>query len=167
MENAFKVKNELKEIGLYSTKSSIYNSKKIMDECEICKTKANEVHHINFQNLANELGHIDSFHKNMKGNLCGICDKCHDKVHNNEIIVHGYVETSLGTELKFEYVKKEKLVEMQTTKKKFNNEEIEYIKNLYNSNNKLKHKQIISNFQSNFNKSISSNIISKIIKNIY
>ena len=38
INDAFVVKNELKNIGLYSTKGSTYNQKKIIDKCEICNS---------------------------------------------------------------------------------------------------------------------------------
>ena len=48
LNNAYKVKNQLKDIGLYSTKGSIYNSKKILYDCEICGETGDEIHHIKF-----------------------------------------------------------------------------------------------------------------------
>ena len=60
--------------------------------------------------MANKFGHIKSIHKNALGNLCSICTSCHDKVHNDEIIIKGYIETSEGVKLDYNYVeKKEKI----------------------------------------------------------
>ena len=73
MNNAYKVKNQLKNIGLYSTNNSSYNSSKIVDKCEICGEMAKEVHHIKYQSSANEYEHIDNIHKNNKSNLCNLC----------------------------------------------------------------------------------------------
>ena len=109
MNDAFIVKNELKNIGLYSMKGSSYNQKKLIYKCEICDEEAEEIHHIKYQCEANELGHIDNIHKNNKGNLCSICEKCHDKVHNNEIVINGYIETSNGVVLDYKIIEKKRI----------------------------------------------------------
>ena len=167
LHNAYKVKNQLKDIGLYSTKSSIYNSKKILDKCEICGEEGEEIHHINFQSEANKFGHINSIHKNMKGNLCSICEKCHDKTHNDEIKINGYIETSKGIELDFEVVEKEVQEEVKKTKKKYSEEEIKWLLTCYQTNERSTYKQISAMFEVAQNKKISAGIVSKIIKGTY
>lgn len=163
LNNAYKVKNQLKDIGLYSTKSSVYNSKKILYDCEICGKTGDEIHHINFQSMANKFGHINSIHKNSLGNLCSICSGCHDKVHNDEIIIKGYMETSEGVKLDYSYVEKKEKV----TKKKYDSIDIEWIKQYYETNNTQTYKQISSAFEHFRRKKISPTIVSKIIKNQY
>lgn len=163
LNNAYKVKNQLKDIGLYSTKSSVYNSKKILYDCEICGKAGDEIHHINFQSMANKFGHINSIHKNALGNLCSICTDCHDKVHNDEIIIKGYMETSEGIKLDYSYVEKKEKI----TKKKYDNIDIEWIKQCYETNNTQTYKQISSAFEHFRRKKISATMISKIIKNQY
>ena len=163
LNNAYKVKNQLKDIGLYSTKSSIYNIKKILHNCEICGKMGDEIHHINFQSMANKFGHITSIHKNTLGNLCSICTGCHDKVHNNEIIIKGYIETSEGVKLDYNYVEKKEKI----TKKKYDSIDMEWVKQCYETNNKQTYKQISSAFEHFRRKKISPTIVSKIIKNQY
>ena len=163
LNNAYKVKNQLKDIGLYSTKSSVYNSKKILYNCEICGETGDEIHHINFQSMANKFGHITSIHKNSLGNLCSICTDCHDKVHNNQIIIKGYMETSEGTKLDYSYVEKKEKI----TKKKYDTIDIEWIKQCYETNNTQTYKQISSAFEHFRRKKISATMVSKIIKNQY
>jgi len=73
--------------SILSLKTSHYNSKKIMNICEMCKTElTTEVHHIQPQKDANEYGIIRNsdgsvFHKNNKANLLSLCEYCHDKIH--------------------------------------------------------------------------------------
>lgn len=83
-------------------KSSRYNVKAKLLECAICKTKGTEMHHIHHQKDANELGYIGNVKKNRLFNLVSLCEKCHDKTHNDELIIHGYIKTSNGIELNFE-----------------------------------------------------------------
>ena len=51
------------EDTIVNTNTSVYNSNKIIDKCEICNKKC-LVHHINEQHTADENGIIDNFHKN-------------------------------------------------------------------------------------------------------
>jgi DNA mismatch repair protein MutS len=76
--------------SILSLKTSHYNSKKIMNLCELCNTElTTEVHHIQPQRIANECGIIKNsdgsvFHKNNKANLLGLCESCHNKMHSSE-----------------------------------------------------------------------------------
>ena len=49
---------------------------------------AQEVHHLQYQQDANDKGIIKTnglnFHKNHAANLLNVCDKCHDDFHNVE-----------------------------------------------------------------------------------
>ena len=74
---------------LVRNKKSKYNSKLIIDKCQICnKNNATETHHIKQQKDADENGFIDHFHKNKKFNLIGLCEECHDKLHNGELDIN-------------------------------------------------------------------------------
>ena len=82
---------------LLKNKKSRYNSKIILDKCYVCKdNEAVETHHIRFQRDADENGYIEHFHKNKKFNLLCVCEECHDKIHNNEIIINEAFLTSEG-----------------------------------------------------------------------
>ena len=85
--------------SVYSQKTSRYNAQFFIDTCSICKKEATEVHHIQQQALADEKGFINHIHKNNLANLMAVCDTCHDKIHNNEIKIEGYHQTSTGIEL--------------------------------------------------------------------
>ena len=80
---------------ILSRKSTQYNSKKTKGNCEICNKKAQDMHHMNPQKLANKEGFIGTFHKNHKANLMAVCKKCHDKFTRNDT-VHRRVKTTQG-----------------------------------------------------------------------
>ena len=89
-------------------KISKYNNNLFMDKCSLCDEKCEEVHHIIEQKNANEDNIIESeqIHKNRKSNLMLICEKCHDKIHNKEIKIDGYKDTTDGKKL---FYKKENI----------------------------------------------------------
>jgi DNA mismatch repair protein MutS len=71
-------------LNILDNKRSRYNTKVIMDRCSICGERENlHTHHIREQNEANDDGMIEHFHKNRKFNLMVVCEKCHQKIHNN------------------------------------------------------------------------------------
>ena len=73
--------------SLLDLKSSKYNSKKLVGNCEKCCKKGIEVHHLQFQRHSDKDGYIKNntlhqyFHKNKKANLMVLCNKCHDELH--------------------------------------------------------------------------------------
>lgn len=99
---------------LVSSKKSRYNNSKILDCCEICKTKVGtsgknsvvkslHTHHINFQcNVDSGTQFHKAIHKNHPSNLIGVCESCHQAIHRDEIIVKGYFQTFSGIELIWE-----------------------------------------------------------------
>ena len=80
---------------ILSRKTTTYNSKKTKGNCEICNKKAQDMHHMNPQKLADEQGFIGTFHKNHKANLMAVCKKCHDKFTRDDT-VHRRVKTTQG-----------------------------------------------------------------------
>lgn len=114
MDLSFTIRNKLvnqKSLGSASTlKRSRYNSKKTLEKCEICgyapqkKTDMPlDTHHINFQCNADEKGFNGHFHKNSQFNLVCLCKICHVKVHNNEISITGYIDTTKGKRLEYNH----------------------------------------------------------------
>ena len=82
---------------LIKFKKSKYNANLIVDKCNICKNEdATETHHIHFQKDADDNGFIEHYHKNKKFNLVGLCEKCHDRIHNGEIEIGQATMTSNG-----------------------------------------------------------------------
>ncbi|AGC02002.1 exonuclease [Acanthamoeba polyphaga moumouvirus] len=87
-------------------KTSNYNKDLLVRQCCICNYcptmeyhKELESHHIHFQKNCWEDGKIKEkpyLHKNRLYNLVVLCRKCHNKVHQGEIIINGYVDTIIG-----------------------------------------------------------------------
>lgn len=103
VEKAFKIRNNL--IGNETkVKKSKYNTKKIIDKCQICSsTKQLEVDHIVPQMTANENGFLnDSRHKNHISNLCTLCHDCHLNKTLGKIKIHGYKDSINGRFLDWE-----------------------------------------------------------------
>lgn len=101
LEEAIQIRNELfiKERNLTQQKNSKYNSNKKYEMCEICGINEGvEIHHLQYQRNANDKGYINNFHKNHLANLSSICEKCHDKIHNENIELKK-VKTSKGYKL--------------------------------------------------------------------
>jgi DNA mismatch repair protein MutS len=105
MKKAFELRSEIvkQKKGIISTKKSRYNSKKLVDFCEICKytpfSKTDlslDVHHIYGQCTADENNFINHFHKNAKHNLVTLCKECHQNVHKEHIEIKGYIQSSKG-----------------------------------------------------------------------
>ena len=93
---ADKIKYDLDEKKvLVEDKISYYNKDIYMTECNICKSNNNlETHHIEFQKNTDQNGFLlkktkTHIHKNHKSNLVVLCDKCHDKVHDQLIEIVG------------------------------------------------------------------------------
>lgn len=121
----------------HEPKRSRYNSKQFITTCAICGSAADEVHHIQEQYKADNHGFIDSIHKNQLSNLVGLCGSCHDKVHDNQMSIIGYVMTSEGVKLD---VKTEKT--NQNEKIEINVEKIEDIVKKYRFEKKMSLKDI-------------------------
>ena len=71
--------------GELSNPTTVYNARKIRGICEMCKENmGEETHHLQPQKSANSDGFIGSFHKNHVANLISICEKCHQKEHDQQ-----------------------------------------------------------------------------------
>ena len=72
--------------GILDYKLCRYNTDKIRGMCELCKEDiSSETHHLNHQSKANKTsGFINSFHKDVNGNLMNVCEKCHLKLHKHK-----------------------------------------------------------------------------------
>ena len=101
LENAYNIRKKYNKSneGILSKKTSHFNSKKIMGNCELCKKKiGTEVHHLQHQENANENNMIKSFHKNHPANLLTLCEDCHNNIHKSGK-QHKKVKTSKGTKI--------------------------------------------------------------------
>jgi DNA mismatch repair protein MutS len=92
--------------SMLSLSSSHFNAKKIMNLCEQCGINmGTEVHHLQFQNMANDDNIIinedgSSFHKNNLANLATLCEACHNKIHKKNT-PGKKVKTSKGVQIHF------------------------------------------------------------------
>lgn len=106
IEKAFEIRNKLIGTEKKSIKKSVYNSKKIVDKCQICdSTKQLEVDHIQGQCEANENGFLDDTrHKNHLSNLCILCHDCHLEKTLGRIKINGYKDSMNGQFLDWEKI---------------------------------------------------------------
>jgi len=86
--------------SMLSLKTSHFNSKKIVNMCEMCnKNPATETHHLQHQNQSNQDGIIHNqgliFHKNNPANLTSLCEECHNMIHKKKV-QHKKMKTSKG-----------------------------------------------------------------------
>lgn len=106
IETAFDVRSEIlkKSSKTLSNKKSRYNTKKLVDKCEICNHVPQkggiplDTHHVNFQKDCDQNGFINGkhFHKNEIYNLVTLCKACHKKIDTEELIVFGYKQGTNG-----------------------------------------------------------------------
>ena len=90
-----------------NTKSS-FNRDVIMNECKVCGASSNnrklEAHHIQYQSTSDARGFIENrFHKNKQFNLVPLCEKCHDAVHSGELKIHGWIQSTKGVHLRYDW----------------------------------------------------------------
>ena len=88
-------------------------------------------------------------------------------VHNDEINMKGYIETSEGIILDYEIVEKQIQEEVKKTKKKYSEEEINWLITCHQTNSRSTYKQLSTMFEIAQQKKISAGIVSKIIKGTY
>jgi DNA mismatch repair protein MutS len=147
-------------------KSSKYNSNIIVNCCEICKSKNKlETHHIVWQKDFDDNGFNNKkfyLQKNNTSNLVVLCASCHDKVDRDEIIINGWIETSLGKKFDYQIIDIKQIKNQSQTK--YSDELIYYIKSIkkqVNSDPKLARSEV----KDKFNKKISSKSISQLWQN--
>ena len=102
--------------NILTQKQSQYNADLFMDNCEICDSPASETHHIQEQhefNQDNMKGHLP---KNNLSNLVPLCEKCHLNVHHGNLIISGYLDTTEGRKLDFNFLE---LTEEKKGKRKY------------------------------------------------
>lgn len=145
----------LKEYDNIGEKTSKYNTNVIIKCCEICKSKEHlETHHIVWQKDFKASTSAFYLQKNNESNLVILCDKCHDMVDRNEIIINGWKNTSNGR--LFDYTmntKKEKV-------SKYSIDMIDYIAGLKGTDANM----IRIKVKEKFNKRISVKSIEKLVK---
>ena len=112
------------QTDIINSKTSSYNSNIIIDKCAVCSKQTDDIHHIKFQEQADTNNMIDHHHKNIAHNLVQLCVDCHYKVHHNNLIIRGYIQTNKGIQLDYEYVSTK---QSHTKKRKFNKQQVEIV----------------------------------------
>jgi len=160
---ADKIRKKIMGISEYvvNSKTNPYNSKIIIDCCTICNKETDEIHHIEEQHLANDEGMINHYHKNKLFNLVQLCHDCHQNVHNGNLIINGYDETSNGIELNYHYTDD---INSNDSRKKFKSDQIDIIKDIYQKNKNYKKTKLELEDKSI---DISMSTMKKIIKGTY
>lgn len=110
--------------NIIGNKVSQYNSEVVIDKCQICGDKTEDIHHIKHQKDADHNNIIDNHHKNILHNLIQVCHGCHHKAHNGLLEILGYVDSSNGIIVNY----KETSQDIKLKRRKFNDTEIEIIK---------------------------------------
>jgi DNA mismatch repair protein MutS len=87
---------------LVNLSKSRYNKNVYMTECYICKGAADDTHHIEYQCNSDDKGYFNAYHQNSKHNLLPLCKSCHNREHNGDISIKGFVKTSTGIEVHIE-----------------------------------------------------------------
>lgn len=133
MNTAENVKKDIEGYGklIIEPHKSKYNNELYLSECAICKKKAIDTHHINYQSNCDENGFFKDFHKNTKHNLVPLCKECHNKEHNGNLNIKGYKSTSSGVILDYQFEDSKnniKYNEETSSKYEFTNEELLFIK---------------------------------------
>jgi DNA mismatch repair protein MutS len=105
------IKNELMntDSSMIPDKKSRYNSNVYVYKCQMCNKNdvmgdklPLQTHHINFQKNCKDDKVIGKEYilKNSQANLVVLCEDCHEKIHDGEKEIKGYVMTSKGKKLK-------------------------------------------------------------------
>ena len=104
IEKAYEIRNKLIGNEKKPVKKSVYNSKKIIDKCQICSsTKQLEVDHVIGQCTTDDNGFLDDYrHKNHISNLCILCHDCHLQKTLGKIKIYGYKDSINGKFLDWE-----------------------------------------------------------------
>jgi DNA mismatch repair protein MutS len=168
IKNAKMIRNTIlnKNDSILNNKISNYNNKLFIDKCSICGDNGYlvplDTHHIKEQNTFDK----NDFNKDKLSNLVILCKKHHDEVHFGNLEINGYIDTVVGKKLEFNI--NEKKSKENNSKKKFNNHQINIIKNLIEEYKEHKHylKIVILELKKQ-NIIISENTLKKIKDNIY
>ena len=176
MAFAKNIRNEVLNLQteIVSTQTSNYNKDLYIDKCMICGDNALtyplDTHHIVEQKIFDKNNNSESFHKNKLSNLVVLCKTHHDNVHNGNLTINGYKDTTNGLLLDFndKNILKDSDEDVKKSKKKYGKEQIYLVKNIFN---KLKEqKQSMTIIQKELQKNglqISPKIIRSIINNSY
>ena len=131
---ANKIRQEILEVDekILSDHKSQYNSDLYVDLCKVCNEKATETHHIKEQHEADENKMIGNIPKDNLSNLVPLCNECHLKVHHNNLLIRGYINTSEGIKLDYEYITQKEVNNKKNNRKKYSEFQVKQILNYKN-----------------------------------
>ena len=109
---------------ILTTKTSQYNTDLFVDQCEICMETASDTHHIQEQNTFDEDNMKGHLPKNNLSNLVPLCYECHQNVTHGNLVIHGYLDTSEGRKLDFNFLETS---DKRKSKKKYDEKQIQII----------------------------------------
>jgi DNA mismatch repair protein MutS len=161
------LRNRHKMMGskiLQEATSSAWNSDIVRKECEVCKkqiVKELEVHHVQPRSSAINQILKDGTPMNDKHNLIVLCQTCHDKVHEDEIIIGDKQMTSDGP---VREIKQGIMPEKKMKKSKWSEEDHETIMSTLQKYTSLSLKSIKALLHSKYGIEISEGVLGKIRK---
>ena len=151
---------------LLNTNNSQYNQKVYIDKCQVCGENAEDVHHIKFQCMADENNMIGHLQKDQESNLVPLCKKCHMNVHNGNLDIYGYMQSSDGIKLDFKYINTAESLKKKS-RKKFTDEQIEIIEKYMEENRKVPRNFACEKLKTQYNIDISKATLGKIVSGKY
>ena len=174
VNRAYQIRNNLinKPEYIVQPKTSKYNASVYVTECQIeeCnktyKDGPLDVHHILFQCNSNNDGLIEHVQKNVKSNLVVLCKEHHIAVHNKNLEISGYKDTTEGIKLDYRFIdNKKELDDKKKKRQKYDENDINNInKYMEKYNNKS---YVIKKLKDELEISISLKTLNKILNNEY
>ena len=110
------------------------------------------------------IGHVK---KDVKSNLVSLCKKCHNNVHNGDLEIYGYKQTSDGIKLDYKTISKEKALEKTKSRKKYSLEQVETIKKYIEENRNVPRNYACEKLKNEYNIEISKATLGKIVSGKY
>ena len=173
IKNAKTIRNDLlnKNSEILCNKQSNYNTNLYVDQCSICGINGNcyplDTHHIKEQHTFDTI----DFNKDKLANIVVLCKEHHDMVHYGNLVIKGYIPTTSGITLEYEFndnSSEDSSSKKHTSRKKYNNEQIIMIKDLANTlKDNKEYIKILKYELKKKNITISNKILNKILNNDY
>lgn len=173
IKNAKAIRNDLlnKNSEILCSKQSNYNANLYVDQCSICGINGNcyplDTHHIKEQHTFEE----GDFNKDKLANIVVLCKEHHDMVHYGNLVIKGYIATTSGVTLQYEFndnSSEDSESKKNRTRKKYNEEQIVMIKEMANTlKDNKEYIKILKYELKKKNITISSKILNKILADDY
>ena len=152
---------------IHETKTSPYNKNMYLHKCSICDKPAVDTHHIKEQNTADSDKMIGHIKRDQESNLVGLCEECHNEVHNGNLDIKGYMKTTHGIELDYKVLAKEEVEKKRVSKKKYSEEQVNIIKGYQNMRWEMSMTQLNNIIEKKEKIKISTTTLKKILNDEY